>query len=142
MENQRRRDTRPEMALRRALHAMGLRYLVDRQPLAGLRRRADLVFPRARVAVYIDGCFWHSCPEHGTSPRNNGAWWVAKLDANRARDADTDRRLGEAGWAVLRVWEHEDPAVAARRVAEAVRLRRHRRDQGASSLSSASGSAT
>jgi DNA mismatch endonuclease (patch repair protein) len=124
MENQRRRDTRPEMALRRALHAMGLRYWVDRSPLAGLRRRADLVFPGARVAVYIDGCFWHSCPQHGTSPKNNGAWWQAKLEANQARDADTDRRLAEANWAVLRIWEHEDPLVAARRVAETVALRR------------------
>lgn len=134
MENQPRRDTRPEMALRRILHAMGLRYLVDRPPLAGLRRRADLVFTRARVAVYIDGCFWHSCPEHGTSPRNNGAWWTAKLEANRVRDADTDQRLGQAGWAVLRVWEHEDPDAAAARVAELVALRRgptvHRRPTG------------
>jgi DNA mismatch endonuclease (patch repair protein) len=112
------------MALRRALHAMGLRYWVDRPPLTDLRRRADLVFPRARVAVYIDGCFWHSCPEHGTSPKASGAWWRAKLEANRARDADTDRRLDEAGWMTLRVWEHENPVVAAHRVAEALALRR------------------
>jgi DNA mismatch endonuclease (patch repair protein) len=92
-------------------------------PLTGLRRRADLVFPRARVAVYIDGCFWHSCPQHATSPKNNAAWWTAKLEANKTRDADTDRRLEEAGWAVVRIWEHEDPAAAARRVAEAVALR-------------------
>jgi DNA mismatch endonuclease (patch repair protein) len=142
MENQRRRDTRPELALRRALHAMGLRYLVDRPPLRDLRRRADLVFPRARVAIYVDGCFWHSCPEHGTSPRNNGAWWVAKLDANRARDADTDRRLAEAGWAVLRVWEHEDPLVAARRVAKAVARRRRGGPQSPRSVSRASGRVT
>jgi DNA mismatch endonuclease (patch repair protein) len=126
MEDQRRRDTRPEMALRRVLHAMGLRYRVDSPPLADVRRRADLVFPRAQVAVYIDGCFWHSCPVHGTSPKASGAWWRAKLDANRARDADTDRRLGEAGWVVLRVWEHEDPAAAAGRVAETVTRRRTR----------------
>lgn len=117
------RDTAPELALRRLIHAAGLRYRVDRAPLPGLRRRADLVFGRARVAVFVDGCFWHGCPLHGVKPRTNAEWWRAKLDRNRARDRDTDARLAEAGWEVLRVWEHEDPAEAAHRVRQAVAAR-------------------
>lgn len=113
---QRRRDTKPEVALRQALHRRGLRYFVDRAPLKGLRRRADVVFPRRKVAVYVDGCFWHSCPVHATKPRNNAQWWKDKLAANVERDRDTDRRLREEGWRVVRIWEHEDPAVAADRV--------------------------
>lgn len=121
LSKQRRRDTKPELALRRLLHAAGLRYRVDRAPLPGLRRRADVVFTRAHVAVYVDGCFWHSCPVHATHPRNNAQWWADKLAANVARDRDTDRRLEEAGWTVVRIWEHEDPAVAAEKVLRAVR---------------------
>lgn len=121
MSRQRSRDTDPERALRSALHRLGYRYRVHRQPIAGLRRQADIVFTRARVAVFVDGCFWHQCPEHATSPRANGAWWAAKLAANAARDQDTDRRLAEAGWRVVRVWEHEIPEEAARRVVAAVR---------------------
>jgi DNA mismatch endonuclease (patch repair protein) len=88
-----------------------------------MRRRADLVFSRAKVAVYIDGCFWHRCPRHATTPKANRAWWITKLDANVARDRDTDRRLREAGWVVVRVWEHENAEVAAGRVERAVRSR-------------------
>src|SRR4051812_22101064 len=90
MSRQRRRDTAPEIALRRLLHARGLRFRVDAKPLAGLRRRADIVFTRARVAVFVDGCFWHGCPVHGTLPVANRQWWAAKLDANAARDRNTD----------------------------------------------------
>ncbi|MFC4604018.1 DNA mismatch endonuclease Vsr [Rhodococcus kronopolitis] len=113
MREQRRRDTAPEMALRRELHRRGRRYRVDRAPLPGLRRRADLVFPTARVAVFVDGCFWHRCPVHGTAPKNNAGWWAEKLDANVVRDRDTDARLAAAGWRVVRVWEHQDPVTAA-----------------------------
>jgi DNA mismatch endonuclease (patch repair protein) len=120
MRNTPQRDTPSELALRSALHRRGLRFYVDRAPIAGRRRRADVVFPRARVAVYVDGCFWHSCPEHGTSPRANATWWRAKLERNRQRDRDTDRSLREAGWIVVRVWEHEDVDDAAERVAAAV----------------------
>ena len=127
MQAQRRRDTAPELALRRRVHKLGLRYRVDRAPLPGLRRRADLVFGPARTAVFVDGCFWHGCPEHGQLPAANGDWWRAKLAGNRARDRDTDRRLDEAGWLALRIWEHEDPEEAARRVVEVVRARRPRR---------------
>ncbi len=119
-----RRDTTPELALRSELHRRGLRFRVDRAPLAGLRSRADIVFGPARVAVYVDGCFWHSCPEHGTRPRANAEWWEQKLSRNRERDAETDRALRENGWEVVRIWEHEDPVEAADRVEGAVRSRR------------------
>ena len=121
MRRQARRDTKPEMLLRRALFARGLRYRVDRAPLSGLRRRADIVFAAAKVAVYVDGCFWHCCPQHATMPKNNQQWWIDKLDANVRRDRDTDRQLIDAGWRVVRVWEHEDMQAAADRVMKAVR---------------------
>ncbi|QCB49322.1 very short patch repair endonuclease [Rhodococcus sp. PAMC28707] len=120
LSKQRRRDTGPELALRRELHRRGLRYFVDRAPLKGLRRRADVVFPRRRVAVYVDGCFWHSCPVHATSPRNNARWWADKLAANVVRDRDTDSRLDAAGWTVVRVWEHEAARDAADKVTRAL----------------------
>ena len=122
MERQARRDTAAELAVRRAVWRLGLRYRIDTAPVRG-RRRADLVFPRAKVAVYVDGCFWHRCPIHGTTPKANRDWWVTKLDANTARDRDTDARLDEAGWAVVRVWEHEDADEAARRIEAVVRDR-------------------
>lgn len=105
------------------VHAAGLRYRVDRAPVPGLRRRADLVFGPARVAVFIDGCFWHGCPEHGNRPQTNEQWWADKLERNRQRDRDTDTRLQAAGWQVLRVWEHEEPQDAARRVIAAAEAR-------------------
>jgi DNA mismatch endonuclease (patch repair protein) len=124
MQSTRRRDTAPEMALRAVLYRMGLRYRVDRKPLPDLSRRADVVFTPARVAVYVDGCFWHGCPIHGTWPKQNAQFWREKIEANRRRDADTDRRMADAGWLVIRVWGHEDPGEAAERVAAVVRSRR------------------
>ncbi|MHB1164744.1 MAG: very short patch repair endonuclease [Candidatus Nanopelagicales bacterium] len=126
MQAIRGRDTAPELALRRLLHARGLRYRIDSPPLPGVRRRADLVFGPARVAVFVDGCFWHRCPEHATEPRTNVDYWAPKLDRNVERDRETDALLTQAGWVSVRVWEHEDPAVAARRVARIVRRRRAR----------------
>ncbi|MFZ2428098.1 MAG: very short patch repair endonuclease [Propioniciclava sp.] len=109
MQANRSRDTKPELEVRRALHRLGLRYRVAIAPEPGLPRRADIVFTRARVAVFIDGCFWHGCPEHGRSTFNHNAeCWPAKIAANVARDADTNARLYAAGWHVLRYWEHED----------------------------------
>lgn len=108
MRANRRRDTTPELLVRKALHADGLRYRVDYAPMGG-RRRADIVFTRRRIAVFIDGCFWHSCPLHGTQPRRNANYWEPKLRGNVERDRDTDARLIAAGWRVLRFWEHEDP---------------------------------
>lgn len=80
------------------------------------RRRADILFSKAKVAVFVDGCFWHSCPEHATWPASNAEWWLAKLTRNVARDRETDARLREQGWRPLRIWEHEDPSDAASRV--------------------------
>ncbi|HEV8055719.1 MAG TPA: very short patch repair endonuclease [Nocardioidaceae bacterium] len=116
MQAQRRRDTVPELALRSQLHRKGLRFRVDRVVLPGIRRRADVVFARARVAVFVDGCFWHACPQHATRPRANADWWAEKLAANERRDRDTDQRLDAAGWRVVRVWEHEDMAAAAEQI--------------------------
>jgi DNA mismatch endonuclease (patch repair protein) len=101
-----------------------MRFRVSRRPLKGLRSEADIVFGRARVAVYVDGCFWHSCPLHGTDPVANADWWRSKLERNRERDRSTDAALRDAGWLVVRVWEHEDPMIAADRVEEAVAARR------------------
>ncbi|MDC7121865.1 very short patch repair endonuclease [Cellulomonas fimi] len=121
MSTAKRRDTAAELALRRELHRRGLRYRVA-YPVPGQRRRTiDVAFTRARVAVLVDGCFWHGCPEHGTKPRANSQWWTAKLAANYARDRDTDRLLEEHGWTVVRVWEHEVSCSAADRVEAAVR---------------------
>ncbi|CAA9520005.1 MAG: Very-short-patch mismatch repair endonuclease (G-T specific) [uncultured Thermoleophilia bacterium] len=119
----RRRDTGPERALRSELHRLGLRFRLHRR-LAGLRREADVVFGPARVAVFIDGCFWHGCPQHATWPKANADFWRTKIETNRRRDADTDERLAGAGWEVVRIWEHEDPAEAARLIAARVRARR------------------
>jgi DNA mismatch endonuclease, patch repair protein len=116
------RDTGPEVRLRCELHRRGLRFFVDRPVLAELRRRrVDVVFPRRRLAVFVDGCFWHGCPEHASWPKANAEWWKEKIEANRARDRDTDFRLSEAGWTVVRLWEHEDTVAAADRVELVVR---------------------
>lgn len=123
MQRQTRRDTKPELALRRELWRRGLRYRIDIAPVSGLRRRADMVFRRARVAVYVDGCYWHSCPDHATVPKANREWWVAKLEANVTRDRDTDDRLQSTGWEVVRIWEHESISDAADRVEAVVRRR-------------------
>jgi DNA mismatch endonuclease, patch repair protein len=101
------RDTTPELLLRRALHAKGYRYRVDRRVIPGGRRRADLTFARARVAVFVDGCFWHGCEVHYQAPSTNRDYWSTKLAINQRRDADTDAALADAGWSVLRLWEHE-----------------------------------
>jgi DNA mismatch endonuclease, patch repair protein len=126
MSRQRRSGTEPELELRRELHRRGLRYRIGyRLDVAGLtRRRADLVFTRQKVAVFVDGCFWHACPVHATSPKANEAWWAAKLAGNVARDRDTDSRLTAVGWSVVRIWEHESVGDAADRVEHAVRPHR------------------
>lgn len=111
-----RRDTKPELNLRRELHGRGFRYRVQMKVPGNNRRTIDVAFTRARLAVFVDGCFWHGCPEHHVLPRTNPAWWTWKVDRNIERDRDTDRLLHEAGWAVVRVWEHEDAVVASARV--------------------------
>ncbi|WP_281245651.1 very short patch repair endonuclease [Amycolatopsis marina] len=124
MRANRGRDTRPERALRSAVHALGLRYRVAARPIKNVRRTADLVFPRAKVAVFLDGCFWHGCHEHHRPATGaTSEFWKTKIEDNKRRDADTDQRLRAAGWDVIRVWEHEATDLAAHRVAEAVKAR-------------------
>jgi DNA mismatch endonuclease, patch repair protein len=125
MQATKRKDTPGELALRAELRTLGLRYRLE-YPLAGTRRRADVAVPGVRLAVFVDGCFWHGCPQHGTWPKANAAWWRAKIGANQRRDRDTDSTLRDAGWMVLRFWEHDDPAVAARKVMSSVRARARR----------------
>jgi len=120
MLRNRNRDTKPELAVRSAAHALGLRYLVARRPIREVRRSADLVFPKARLAVFVDGCWWHGCPDHYVAPATNLDYWSAKIGGNQRRDADTDSRLAAAGWSVLRAWEHEDPLLVALRIREMV----------------------
>jgi DNA mismatch endonuclease (patch repair protein) len=121
MSRARRRDTLPEVLIRQEAHRRGLRYRVD-TVLPGMpRRRADIVFPRLRIAVFVDGCFWHSCPEHQSIPRANHEWWVAKLAKNTERDRDTDAHLRALGWTVLRFWEHEEPATVVDVIEHSVR---------------------
>jgi DNA mismatch endonuclease (patch repair protein) len=124
MLGNRSRDTRPEKALRSAVHQLGLRYRVAARPLPGLRRTADLVFRPAAVAVFLDGCFWHGCPVHSNTVRTNPDYWTSKIERNRRRDEDTDRALTAAGWRSIRVWEHQDPRLAAEHIARVVEIRR------------------
>ena len=120
MQGNRGRDTGPEMAVRRAVHAMGLRYRVGVRPVQTLRRTADLVFTRQRVAVFIDGCFWHGCPVHYTVAKTNASYWSDKVVRNRERDNETNDALLASGWTVLRFWEHDDPAAVAQAIRSGV----------------------
>ncbi|MER7677700.1 very short patch repair endonuclease [Streptomyces sp. NPDC096934] len=123
MSRQASKDTDAELAVRSLLHAVGLRYRVE-YPVPGMaRRRIDVAFTRAKVAVLIDGCFWHGCPEHATRPKANAEWWRQKLDRNMARDRETTEHLVAQGWTVLRFWEHEAPAEVVVRVKAVVEQR-------------------
>jgi DNA mismatch endonuclease (patch repair protein) len=115
-----RRDTAPEIALRQVLFRKGLRYRVQLAVPGNRRRRIDIAFTRSKIAVFVDGCYWHGCPEHGTRPVTNREWWDWKIKRNRDRDQDTDRLLTDQGWRVIRVWEHEEPGKAAESIATAV----------------------
>lgn len=119
-------DTGPERALRAALNARGLRFFKNRRPDPSLRCRADIVFPSARVAVFVDGCFWHRCPLHGVDPKKNSEYWEAKLDRNVLRDRRDDDALLTLGWTVMRIWEHEPPEQAAADIAPVVLAARDR----------------
>lgn len=124
MQAIRSRDTKPEQLIRRLVHAQGLRYRVSARPLPKVRRTADMVFRPVQVAVFIDGCYWHGCPEHYVAPRTNSGYWSDKVARNMARDRDTDEQLRAAGWLVLRFWEHEPSKECAERIATEVRTRR------------------
>jgi DNA mismatch endonuclease (patch repair protein) len=123
MKATRQRDTPGELALRRALTALALRYRVDYR-LPGLRRRADVAFPGSKIAVFVDGCFWHGCPDHRTFPKKNAQWWREKIETNVRRDAETDTVLRRDGWIVLRFWAHHEMKQAAKEVAIHVQKRR------------------
>ncbi|ASK34555.1 very short patch repair endonuclease [Alcanivorax sp. N3-2A] len=116
----RQKGTDAEMALRREMHRIGLRYRIDYQVLRKPRRIADVAFPGRKIAVFVDGCFWHGCPEHATWPKRNAEFWQQKIERNRRRDMDTNDRLRSIGWTVLRFWSHESPIESARAVAHAV----------------------
>jgi DNA mismatch endonuclease, patch repair protein len=116
------RDTVPEVRLRSALHRAGARFRVHQSIRVdgGRPILVDIVFQRRRVAVFLDGCFWHACPEHGTVPKANRSYWEPKLRRNRERDLATVNRLECAGWRALRIWEHEDVETACVRVLHAI----------------------
>jgi DNA mismatch endonuclease (patch repair protein) len=120
MRAQARLDTGPELALRRKLHALGLRYSLQTRPEPDLRRTVDVVFRSARVAVEVRGCFWHACPKHGSAPKTHAEWWMEKFRRNKARDRETVRWLTARGWKVIVVWEHDDPGRSARLIQRAV----------------------
>ncbi|WP_071655715.1 very short patch repair endonuclease [Mangrovactinospora gilvigrisea] len=124
MLGNRNRDTSPELALRRLVHAAGLRYRVAAKPLAKMRRTADMVFRPTRIAVFIDGCYWHGCPDHFVQPKTNPEYWENKIGGNIRRDRETDQRLTDEGWLVLRFWEHQPAEECAAIVEDAVRTRR------------------
>lgn len=126
MSSQRNRDTVPELTLRAELRSRGLGYRTNARLPNIPRRTCDVAFTGPRVAVFIDGCFWHSCPLHVVPPKKNAVWWAEKLERNIRRDRDTERRLEENGWKVLRFWEHEDMTLAADVVESVVRFRRSR----------------
>lgn len=124
MSRQNSRDTAPEVAVRRLLHAEGLRYRVN-VPVPGIPRRTiDIAFAKAKIAIFMDGCFWHGCPEHATQPKSNAEWWRAKLDKNMARDVETTEHLLAEGWTVLRFWEHETADGVARQISVSLATRR------------------
>jgi DNA mismatch endonuclease (patch repair protein) len=123
MRHQARRDTTPEVLLRKELYRRGLRYRIDLAVLPGVRRRQDIVFTARKVAVDVRGCYWHACPIHGTKPKANAAWWAEKLTRNVERDKDTVRKLEQAGWTVIVVWEHEEATEAAGRIVAALASR-------------------
>jgi DNA mismatch endonuclease (patch repair protein) len=120
MAKVRQKGTDAEIALRRELYRGGLRYRIDYEVMKKPRRMADVAFPGLKIAIFVDGCFWHGCPEHATWPKQNAEFWRQKIEANRHRDADTNSRLIDAGWTVLRFWEHESPIRAAETVAQTV----------------------
>jgi DNA mismatch endonuclease, patch repair protein len=124
MQGNKKRDTRPELALRKAMHALGLRYRVCTRPSPELKRTCDVVFPGVRLAVELRGCFWHGCPTHYKPPTTNATYWAGKVDRNMRRDIEAAEELAATGWHLEIVWEHDDPGEAAKRIADLVALRR------------------
>jgi DNA mismatch endonuclease, patch repair protein len=121
MQKMRTSSTKPETLVRQELHRRGLRFRVNYRSLPG---RPDVVFTLARIAIFVDGCFWHACPEHFVMPKNNRDWWREKLERNVARDRRKDQELDELGWTIVHVWEHEDPIEVANRIEQLWKSRR------------------
>lgn len=121
------RDTAPEKSLRSELHKRGLCYRIDARPISELNRRADIVFRSAKVAIFVDGCFWHGCPKHGTQAKANAKFWKDKIRRNQERDAETNQLLKKAGWKVIRVWEHEKPEKTSEKIYKIVTYRKVKR---------------
>lgn len=132
MQSNRPRNTSNEVALRSALHRAGLRFFKHRRPLPSIRCEVDILFPGARLAVFVDGCFWHSCPQHGSLPKANGVWWQAKLEATRTRDRRNGEALQAAGWTVLRIWEHQPVPEAVEEIRQHLQRPPRRRASGRS----------
>ena len=126
MQSNRSKDTSPEMEIRKRLHALGYRYRIHVRPIPTMPRTADIVFTRARLAIFIDGCFWHHCPTHGSVPKSNVESWLDKFLRNQVRDAETNAALTNAGWTVLRIWEHEDATDAVQNILQSLNGRRAR----------------
>jgi DNA mismatch endonuclease (patch repair protein) len=124
MRANRGRDTSPEKKLRHSIHRQGLRYAIDVRPETDLNRRADIVFRSARVAVFVNGCFWHGCVRHFCEPKKNRAYWSSKIKKNRERDRQTYRLLTRRGWKLFVIWEHQDLEMSAKKIAIEVRSRR------------------
>lgn len=124
MRANRGRDTKPELAIRSQIHKAGLRYAIDSRPEPELNRRADLVFRKVKVAVYVHGCFWHGCQKHYSKPRTNRQFWVEKVKKNRRRDVDTLQYLKRKGWEVLIFWEHQDSSHCSQKIIRTVRTKK------------------
>lgn len=124
MQANRSKNTSPELALRRLLHANGLRYRVNSRPLKSVRRTADVVFSKLRVAIFVDGCFWHACPEHYREPQTHAEYWRPKIARNLERDAEINALLEAEGWLVLRFWSHQEPGEVASTVTAEIQKRR------------------
>lgn len=120
MSAQRRGDTAPEIRLRKALFKVGLRYRCALPVPGRARRTIDIAFTKQRVAVFVDGCFWHGCPDHFVPPKANATWWREKIAGNRQRDVDTTSVLQDQGWRVVRVWEHTPSDHAVRVIRDAL----------------------
>jgi DNA mismatch endonuclease (patch repair protein) len=120
MHGNRGRDTKPELAVRRLLHSSGFRYRVDYRAEQSVRTRPDIAFTKVRLAVFIDGCFWHGCPEHHTASATNAGYWSDKVDTNRERDRRNSASLEDRGWTVMRFWEHEDPEAVVAAIATTI----------------------
>ena len=126
MEAAKPKDTLPEMKLRTALEQLGKDFEVDVKPIEDLQRKADILFREDKVAVFVDGCFWHGCPMHGTLAKANAEFWIDKIKRNKERDKDTNQRFEAAGWTVIRVWEHEDPIEASMKIAKIIERKRNK----------------